>query len=156
MYRITRTGTYAFNRTTGERMEKPKWPDYREFPHESEWRPAYYRYVSAMKLWDAFVKTLPDDYRYGRAKLTHATEKGVPIPRLRGGKRRKYKNGAGVSANSRILPHRYADEGDKGQSHRREIRRKERVQWQREWRAEQEETEKYGYHVDAYDGPCEL
>jgi hypothetical protein len=38
----------------------------------------------------------------------------------------------GVMANSRILPHRYADEGDKGQRFRRTIRRLEKVAWQRE------------------------
>jgi hypothetical protein len=62
--------------------------------------------------------------------------RGVPIPRT--GKRRhhKYYNGSGVSANSRVLAHHYADEGDKGTALRREIRRKERVQWQRDWSQE--------------------
>lgn len=136
MYRITRTGVYAFNRLTGERMEKPKRPSAWEHEHMSEWLPLYYQYISDMKKWDAFVAALPAEYVYERPKLVHATEKGVPVPHLRSGGRRKYKNGAGVSANSRILPHRYADEGDKGQGHRREIRRKERAQWQREAYAE--------------------
>lgn len=38
----------------------------------------------------------------------------------------------GVSASSRIVSHRYADEGEKGPSLRREIRRKERRFWTRE------------------------
>lgn len=173
MYRITRTGVTAFNRLTGERMEKPRWPEYREYSHLSEWYEAYYRYVSAMKLWNAFLKAMPNEYRYNRPKLRHATEKGVPVSGLRDGARRKYVNGSGVSANSRILPHRYADEGDKGSGHRREIRRKERVQWLQEWQQEQHETEEYSaanwwdvspvvewdedeYECEYCKGPCEL
>src|SRR5690242_14795116 len=124
-YWITRHGTYAFNRETKERMEKPKWPSYTDYAHDSEWYPAYYRYVSEMKKWDAFVKALPEDYRYERPKLRHATVKGVPVAGIRSGGRRKYKNGAGVSANSRVLSHHYRDEGERGQAHRREIKRKE-------------------------------
>ncbi|AYB70842.1 hypothetical protein SEA_YABOI_264 [Streptomyces phage Yaboi] len=61
--------------------------------------------------------------------------KGIPIP---GTGRRSCRCGfcsqnssanGGVSASSRILPHRYADEGEKGPLLRREIRRKERAVW---------------------------
>jgi len=38
----------------------------------------------------------------------------------------------GVSANSRVLPHRYASEGDKGRRYRRLIRRVEKRFWRRE------------------------
>lgn len=38
----------------------------------------------------------------------------------------------GVSGNSRIVPHRYQDDGDNGKAHRREIRRKEERLWRRE------------------------
>jgi hypothetical protein len=176
-YRITREGTFAFNRITKERMRKPVWPSYTDYAHDSEWYPAYYRYVSEMKLWDAFVKALPDDYRYERPKLTHATVKGVPVAGIRSGGRRKYKNGAGVSANSRVLSHHYRDEGERGKAHRREIKRKERAMWLREWQEEQEnQGDPYGYDwtdydalTDPYDfydveeyecpycmGPCEL
>lgn len=182
MYRITRTGVYAFNRLTGERMEKPKRPSAWEHEHMSEWLPLYYQYISDMKKWDAFVAALPAEYVYKRPKLVHATEKGVPVPHLRSGGRRKYVNGAGVSANSRVLPHRYADEGDKGKGHRREIRRKERAQWLSEWQQEERETyaeeydwtdyerltdprdytwDGYEWDTDEYEcaycmGPCEL
>ncbi|QDH93870.1 hypothetical protein SEA_EVY_239 [Streptomyces phage Evy] len=39
---------------------------------------------------------------------------------------------SGVMGNSRIVSHRYMDEGEKGRAHRREIRRKERVFWMAE------------------------
>jgi hypothetical protein len=38
----------------------------------------------------------------------------------------------GVSGNSRVLPHRYLDEGDNGPAHRRLIRRLEGRMWRRE------------------------
>ncbi|WP_128378527.1 hypothetical protein [Streptomyces cavernae] len=38
----------------------------------------------------------------------------------------------GVMSSSRLLPHRYADEGDKGPQFRRTIRRLENIQWRRE------------------------
>lgn len=62
--------------------------------------------------------------------------RGTPIPRT--GRSRRWHPGRGrnhgVSANSRILPHRYADEGDKGQWFRRVIRRREKAMWVREVR----------------------
>lgn len=38
----------------------------------------------------------------------------------------------GVSGSSRIIPHRYADEGDKGPWFRRLIRKREDAFWRRE------------------------
>lgn len=40
----------------------------------------------------------------------------------------------GVIGNSRIIPHRYLDEGDKGKQHRREIKRREERLWRKEAR----------------------
>jgi hypothetical protein len=63
------------------------------------------------------------------------SSRGIPIP---GTGRRTCRCGhcsqnsnsnCGVIANSRVLPHRYADEGEKGPLLRREIRRKERALW---------------------------
>lgn len=65
---------------------------------------------------------------------------GVPIPRT--GRKTKYttadgsRRSAGVSGNSHILSHHYADELENGPAHRREIRRKERSAWLREWQDE--------------------
>lgn len=70
-------------------------------------------------------------------KVWETLTEGSPVPRTGKRNRRKYKNGAGVSANSRILSHHYADEGEKGQAHRREIRRRERILWRLEWEDEQ-------------------
>jgi len=64
-------------------------------------------------------------------------EKGIPVAGT-GMTRRRYHSkkdssrSSGVSGNSRVLPHRYMDEGDNGKGHRREIRRKERVAVQAE------------------------
>lgn len=55
-------------------------------------------------------------------------EKGIPVPGTGGSNYHSKKDSGkgGVSGGSRIVPHRYMDEGDKGKGHRREIRRKER------------------------------
>jgi len=143
----------AFNRETHERMEKPEYPRLSEFDGDiSLYYKATYRYVSQTKVWDAFVESLPPAIEYKRPKLVHATEKGVPVPHLRSGGRRKHKNGAGVSANSRILPHRVADDGEKGKGHRREIKRKERVQWLSEWQEELDRDAMYPQPVDIWFG----
>jgi len=76
-------------------------------------------------------------------------DKGIPVPGTANRNRRKYKNGAGVSANSRVLSHHYADEGEKGQAHRREIKRKERALWLSEWQDE-ERDEQTAYSVTAW------
>ena len=138
MYRIS-----AYNRLTGERMYKPERPSLWEAEHISEWLPLHYAYISEMKVWDAFIESLPETFSYVRPKLRHATEKGIPVPRTGSYGRRKYKNGAGVSANSRVLSHHYRDEGERGQAHRREIKRKERAMWLSEWQREQEQEDAY-------------
>lgn len=152
MYRITREGTFAYNRETKERMQKPKWPDYQGYAHSSEWYPAYYRYLSAMKVWDAFVKALPEEISYKRPNLVHATEKGIPVPRT--GSRRwhsgKNSGKTGVIGSSRVLPHRYMDEGDKGKGHNRHIKRLERALWRSEALEELRE-EQESYYVEEYD-----
>lgn len=121
--------TRAFNYTTGERMDRPEFPRSSDYPHESEWYTAYYAYVSAMKVFDAFAEQCPAFPMYQRPKKIHAKEKGIPVPRTG---YRHWNSGAnkgktGVIANSHVVSHRYMDEGDKGSSLRREIKRKERI-----------------------------
>lgn len=58
--------------------------------------------------------------------------KGVPVPFTGGKSWRKPLNGAGVSANSRIVS-RYADEGEKGKDVRRTVRRMEERMWRMDW-----------------------
>ncbi|MFE6493395.1 hypothetical protein [Streptomyces sp. NPDC057748] len=59
----------------------------------------------------------------------------LPIPHT--GRRRWHRRRSrGVSASSRIIPHRYADEGDRGRWFRRLVRRREEKQWVREAREE--------------------
>lgn len=59
-----------------------------------------------------------------------------PIPRT--GRRRWHSRSNragrpnGLLGSSRILPHRYRDEGDKGQWFRRLVRRREERMWRRE------------------------
>lgn len=62
-----------------------------------------------------------------------AANRGVPVPGTGVRHYRKSVNGAGVSANSRILPHRYADEGEKGKAHRKQIRHAEEMMWRADW-----------------------
>ena len=51
-------------------------------------------------------------------------------------KRYLYRRYGGVIGNSRIVSHRYQDEGDNGPAHRREIRRAERRLWRGEAKEE--------------------
>lgn len=55
----------------------------------------------------------------------------TPVPRT-GRHRWHRRSSKGVSANTRALSHRYADEGDKGKAFRRLVRRVESRLWQRE------------------------
>lgn len=57
------------------------------------------------------------------------SEKGIPVPGTGNYRWHSGKNSgkAGVIANSHVVSHRYADEGEKGPSLRREIKRKERI-----------------------------
>lgn len=124
MYRVR-----AFNRLTGESMERPEMPRIMAFDHMSDWLPAYYSYVSAMKVFEAFAAQCPAFPMWERPKMKHAERKGIPVPRT--GYRRWHsganKGKSGVIANSHVVSHRYMSEGDKGPSLRREIKRKERV-----------------------------
>lgn len=134
----------AYNSLTRERMYRPQRPSLYSHGHYTEWLPAYYTYLSELKVWEAFIEDLPTDVKWKRSRFTHATEKGVPVPHT--GKRRWHsgKNGSGgsgVIGNSRVLPHRYMDDGDKGAAHNRHIKRLERVQWLSEWQSEQREQE---------------
>lgn len=135
----------AYNRLTGERMNKPERPRILDFNHLSEWIPAHYQYISDMKKWDAFIAEIPAYAVWERPKLKHATEKGIPVPRT--GSRRwhsgKNSGKAGVIGNSRVLPHRYMDEGDKGAAHNRHIKRVERAQWLSEWQEDNTSEEAY-------------
>ncbi|MET8691761.1 hypothetical protein ABZV65_04350 [Streptomyces bauhiniae] len=56
----------------------------------------------------------------------------LPIPGT-GGKRGRYSTRSrGVSGSSRIIPHRYPDEGDRGPNFRRQIRKREDALWRKE------------------------
>jgi hypothetical protein len=54
-----------------------------------------------------------------------------PVPHTGRSKQRKYKSARTGSVLSKALPHRYADEGDKGPWLRRVIRRREERFWRR-------------------------
>ncbi|MFE1190208.1 hypothetical protein [[Kitasatospora] papulosa] len=56
--------------------------------------------------------------------------KSVPVPRTGRARSRKYARTGTVG--SKVLPHRYGDEGEKGPKHRRQIRRCEERLWRRE------------------------
>jgi hypothetical protein len=77
---------------------------------------------------------------YGELRIAMAAEafansgKGIPVPGT-GVKRHRSVNdraGKGVISSSRIVSHRYSDEGEKGPKLRREIRRKEKALFKRE------------------------
>ncbi|QDP44265.1 hypothetical protein KGG70_gp19 [Streptomyces phage Celia] len=57
----------------------------------------------------------------------------VPVPGT-GRKRYHRTKQGGVSASSRVIEHRYADEGEKGRWIRRLVRRRETRLWKRESR----------------------
>ena len=77
--------------------------------------------------------------RRGNAELP----KGVPVAGLRGHYRhggwrgRRAGKPSGVSANERLLSHRYMDEGDNGPKHRKMIRRVSERFWRKDWSREQ-------------------
>lgn len=115
----------------------------------------YHAFPDTVKGIEAERKNIADWYAYWewmRNRRFHALpeDKGIPVPHTGYQRKFKYANGSGVSANSRILSHRYADEGEKGRNIRREVRRKERAQWLSEWQREQNEDAEYGYARDAY------
>lgn len=77
-------------------------------------------------------------------------DKGTPVPCTGKRKRRKWENGSGVSASSRVLSHYYADEGDKGRWVRKVVRNRERRMWRDEWLREQFESEEFDYDVNEW------
>lgn len=60
---------------------------------------------------------------------------GMPVPGTGSKKRRKVKN-ARTGAGSKVLTHRFGDEGDKGPWFRRLVRRSGERAWRRESEAE--------------------
>ena len=101
-----------------------------------------YNIVDPAKL-DAYYADLWANWEVVKPRMRHATaeERGEPVSGR--GRRHHYHSrkdhagrSNGVSSGSRILPHRYRDEGDKGKHHRREIRRRETLVWHAEvWEA---------------------
>lgn len=69
--------------------------------------------------------------------------KGVPVPGLRSRKScrsgRRTGRPSGVLSRERLLPHRYADEGDRGVLFRRQLRRLSAALWRRDWVNEQKD-----------------
>lgn len=61
--------------------------------------------------------------------MAKATSRTVPGT---GRKRYHRTTQGGVSASSKVVSHRYADEGEKGRSMRRLVRRREERLWKRE------------------------
>ena len=89
-------------------------------------------------------RTRNNDALYSRADAIafawNRNVKGVPVPFTGGKAWRKPLNGAGVSANSRIVT-RFADEGEKGKDVRRTVRRLDNLMWRADWTDE-------GYDVE--------
>lgn len=110
--RYPESSSYAFHNKS-----RVDWSE-KDFEEWGQWRTelhAYWSWLSKRRF-----HALPED-------------KGIPVPHTGKWNRRKHANGSGVSASSRILSHRYADEGEKGTLIRREVRRKERAQWLSDW-----------------------
>lgn len=120
------------------------------------------------KGWDAWMEYRESLYAYWDVlakRRFHALpeDKGTPVPGT--GKSRwhsrKDSGKAGVIGSSRVLPHRYMDEGDKGKAHNRRIKRVERAQWlseamaelQEEYDAEEYDWTDYAVLTDPYDYP---
>lgn len=58
--------------------------------------------------------------------------RSAPVPRTGRAKSRKYRHARTGTVGSKVLSHRYGDEGEKGPKHRRQIRRCEERLWRRE------------------------
>lgn len=76
---------------------------------------------------------------YGELRVMMSAEsyalssRGIPVPGTGVKRFRDTSRQPGVMANSRIVSGRWADEREKGKKLRREIRRKEKTLWMREW-----------------------
>jgi hypothetical protein len=124
-------------------MQPPEYRSFSSFNSLEEWeewiaeyRPKMYEY------WAWLAK-----------RRFHAMpeEKGVPVAGT-GVKRyhsKKNRGKSGVIGGSRMLPHRYTDEGDKGKGHNRHIKRVERRMWLSEAQ-EEHNTPDDSYSVRAW------
>lgn len=96
--------------------------------------PLGHNFPDTVKGWAACEKNREDWYAFwkylaGLRFHTPQEDKGIPVEGT--GKHRyhsrKDSGKTGVIGNSHVVSHRYMDEGDKGPSHRREIKRRESV-----------------------------
>lgn len=97
-------------------------------------------FPDTIKGWEAWRENRTAWYEYwawNAKRRFHARpeDKGIPVPGTGRWRWHSSKNSGktGVIGSSRMLPHRYMDEGDKGKGHNRHIKRLERALWQREW-----------------------
>lgn len=105
---------------------------------------AWEEYKNELRAWWRYVASL----RY----TTLPEYKGIPVPDTGKRNRRKHKNGPGVSAHSRVLSRRFADEGKKGKHVRRSVRQRERELWVADWLAEQNgDTEDHNMEIPEED-----
>lgn len=124
----------------------------------------YHTFPDTLKGWDAWRENRAAWYEYwawNAKRRFHALpeEKGIPVPGTSAKRWHSGKNSGktGVIGSSRMLPHRYMDEGDKGKGHNRHIKRLERALWQREWLDEGYDYEdassasEWFAHLDALD-----
>lgn len=118
--------------------------------------PLSHKFPDTLNGWDAWRENRAAWYAYWTwmsKRRFHALpeDKGVPVPHT--GRRhwhsRKDSGKTGVIGSSRMLPHRYMDEGDKGKDHNRHIKRLEKALWLREWVEEQQDQEE-GYSASEW------
>lgn len=101
------------------------------------------KYGWTEKGWERWLEYRQELYAYWAwlsKRRFHALpeDKGIPVPHTGRSRWHSAKDSGktGVIGSSRMLPHRYMDEGDKGKGHNRHIKRLERSLWQREWEDE--------------------
>lgn len=128
-------------------MQMPAYKSFSEFPETAK---GWEAWVQQCKEWEAYRE-------WHRKRRFHALpeDKGIPVEGTGKISYRKHKNGSGVSANSRILPHRYADEGEKGKLIRKQVRHRERALWLSDWMDEGYDHED-GFSVSDWFGSAEL
>lgn len=104
---------------TFHNKSRADWTD-KDFDEWGVWRNDLYAYWSWLS--KRRFHALPED-------------KGIPVPGTGSSRWHSGKNSGktGVIGSSRMLPHRYMDEGDKGKSHNRHIKRLERRLWLQDW-----------------------
>ena len=123
------SSAYAFHNKS-----RTEWTE-RDFDEWGEWRTELYAY------WSWLSK---------RRFHARQEDKGIPVPGTGKSRWHSGKNSGktGVIGSSRMLPHRYMDEGDKGKGHNRHIKRLEKRMWQQDWLDE-------GYDVEDASTPSE-